>query len=111
MNSVATAAGAAVATGLLFLGRGIRRILSRGDAGESAVRRLLHGQSGIAAIESLRIVRGTVGRRQILLRIRIADDRSAREVTRSVAQALLRDPSVSDVRMLTSADHRSALEP
>lgn len=78
-----------------------RRLVSP-RVSETSVRQVLQRQAGIAAVESVRVVTGPVGQRHIRAQIRIDNGCDAREVTRSATEALFRNPSVTEVRLLSS---------
>ena len=80
-------------------------------AGEVLVRRVLLEQAGVSAVDSVRFVPGTTGRRQLLVRLRLAQGCDAREVTARATAALFRTPAVSEVRLLTSGGDGPAVEP
>lgn len=87
---------------ILWVWDAIWRRLVSPRVSETSVRRVLQRQAGIAAVESVRVVSGPVGRRHIRAQIQIANGCDAREITRTATEALFRNPSVTEVRLLSS---------
>lgn len=87
---------------ILWVWDAIWRCLVSPRVSETSVRRVLQRQAGIAAVESVRVVPGPVGRQHIRAQIRIANGCDAREITRTATKALFRNPSVTEVRLLSS---------
>ena len=82
--------------------RDVLRVRFGARAGESFVRRRLLEQAGVAAVDSVRTVPGTSRGRHLLVRIRIAEGCDARAISRDAVEALLRDSSVHEIRVLAS---------
>lgn len=89
----------------------IGRHLVGAPVDEVSVRRILLEQVGVAAVESVRVVPGSTGRRQLLVRIRIAEGCDEREVSRQATEALFRNPSVTEICLLASAGDGPAAGP
>ncbi len=78
---------------------------------ETSVRRILLEQARVAAVEAVRVVPGSAGWRQLLVRIRIAESCDAREVSRHATEALFRNLPVTEIRVLVAANDRLAAGP
>ncbi len=89
----------------------MRRRLISARVSELAVCRVLLEQRGVAAVESVRFVPGTTSRRQLQVRLRIADGCDAREVSLRATEELMRNLPVTEIRLLVSADDRPAAGP
>ena len=85
----------------------IRRRLAGDRLDEGLVHRTLLGEAGVAAVESVRVVADPAGRRELLVRIRIAEGCDAREVMRRATETLLRQPSIAAIHLLAHGGDRS----
>lgn len=78
----------------------VRRRLGGDRLSETFVRHALLGQAGVAAVESVNVIPGSARRRQLLVRIRVAEGCDAGDVMRDATEMLFRHPSVVAVRLL-----------
>lgn len=88
---------------LLWVWDGIWCRLVGPRVSETSVRQTVLQQAGVATIDSVSIIPGPTGRRQTVVRIRIAEGYDAREVICQATEALIRDPSGSEFLVLASA--------
>lgn len=78
---------------------------------ETSVRRILLQQPRVAEVKEVRVVRGPTGRRQLLVRIRIAEGCDARDVSRHATEALFRNLPATEIHLVVAADDGSAAGP